>query len=514
MADMPDPTKEASSRATPQVYDVVVIGAGAGGLAAALELASAGRSVAVVEAGSEEGGKIGRARHEGVYFDTGPSVLTMTDVLADLLTAAGANIADELELLESPTFRYHWPDGAELDVAFAPEQTVANIKDAFGAKAAADFLGFLDYAKQIWDAAAPNFVYGPAPSFGSIAKLGLKSLGLVRKIDPMRSMQSAIERHVAEPHLRDLLQRYATYNGSDPRRAPATLNCIAHVELGLGCYGIEGGMFELARTLRRLAEARGVEFVFDARVEELVTEDRSVTRVVAPGHELRARQVVFNGDVATLEGLLPRAGTGVEVAEPPSMSGWTAVIKAARRDHDTRPSHAVLFPEIYVEEFRDIFDRDRPPVEPTVYICAQEKAHRRDGWDEHEPLFVMANAPPEPAKGNSDGAVWDTLRERVEHRLHAAELVEPDDTIVWERTPVGLANRFRGSRGAIYGAASNSQFAAFQRAPNRVATISNLYLASGSAHPGGGVPMCLLSGRAAARAALEDRPVEAKRGTA
>lgn len=498
---------------TKDSYDVVVIGAGAGGLAAALELSAAGRSVAVIEAGPEEGGKIGRARHDGVYFDTGPTVLTMVDVLEDLLETAGAKLDDELTLIESPNFRYYWPDGARLDVAFDPDQTIAQIEDAFGASAAADFRGFLGYAAEIWNAAAPNFVYGPAPSFGSIAKLGLKSLGLVRKIDPMRSMKGAIERHVAEPHLRDLLMRYATYNGSDPRSAPATLNCIAHVELTLGCYGIEGGMFELARTLRRLAEARGVEFVFDTRVEAIETDRRAANRVRAESLELAARQVVFNGDVATLEGLLPRIKSGVQVAEPPSMSGWTAVVKAARKDHAERPSHAVIFPEIYIEEFRDIFDRNRPPTEPTVYICAQEKAHRRPGWDDHEPLFIMANAPPEPASGHSPDAVWDELRERVEGRLRAASLVEPTDEIVWERTPVGLANRFRGSRGAIYGAASNSQFAAFQRAPNRVADVSNLYLASGSAHPGGGVPMCLLSGRAAARAALEDRPT-AQRGTA
>lgn len=496
-------------------YDVVVIGAGAGGLAAALRLAHAGRSVLVLEAGPEEGGKIGRADHDGVHFDTGPSVLTMVDVVEDLLRAAGTTVADELDLIESPNFRYHWPDGTTFDVAFDAEQTVANARDTFGPKAAEDLAGFLEYARTIWEAAAPNFVYGPAPSVPNIAKLGFKSLGLVRKIDPMRSMERAIERHVSEPHLRDLFARYATYNGSDPRRAPATLNCIAHVELGLGCYGIRGGMFQLAATLRTVAERAGAEFRFDHRVAAIETDNRTVTRVVGDGFDVVAKQVVFNGDVATLDSLLPRIDAGLQVPDPPSMSGWTAVVKAARKPHDVRPSHAVLFPENYAEEFRDIFDRNRPPQTPTVYLCAQEKAHQRDGWEEHEPLFIMANAPAEPSDGSTSDDTWAVLRETVEARLRGAQLLEPEDTIVWERTPIGLANRFRGSRGAIYGAASNSQFAAFQRAPNQLRHIHHLYLASGSAHPGGGVPMCLLSGRAAAEAALSDRPVpQSERGTA
>jgi phytoene desaturase len=496
-------------------YDVVVIGAGAGGLAAALELSSAGRSVLVIEAGPEEGGKIGRAEHEGVWFDTGPSVLTMVDVIADLLKSADTNLEDEFDLIESSTFRYHWPDGMRLDVAFSPEETLANTRDVLGADAAEQLAAFLAYAREIWDAAAPNFVYGPAPSVGSIAKLGLRSLGLVRKIDPMRSMERGIARFVSEPHLRDVLQRYATYNGSDPRQAPATLNCIAHVELGLGCYGISGGMFELARTLRRLAESKGAQFRFGTRVESIETDGRRVTRVVGDGLDVAAEQVVFNGDVATLDALLPRIDPGVTVAEPPSMSGWTGIVKARRRQHDDRPGHAVLFPEAYVDEFRDIFDRGRPPKKPTVYVCAQEKAHGRAGWDDHEPLFIMANAPPEPSSGATPDGVWDELRDTARQRLVRAGLIDDDDAIVWTRTPVGLAHRFRGSRGAIYGAASNSQFAAFQRAPNRLGDVHHLYLASGSAHPGGGVPMCILSGRAAAKAALSDRPDErAARGTA
>ncbi|HEV2149976.1 MAG TPA: hypothetical protein VGR37_21445, partial [Longimicrobiaceae bacterium] len=186
-------------------------------------------------------------------------------------------------------------------------------------------------------------------------------------------------------------------------------------------------------------------------------------------------------------------------------SGWTGVLRARRRSGaDARIAHTVLFPSAYMDEFADVFDRGRPPREPTVYLCAQEPCHGRSGWAEHEPVFVMANAPPEPAGGPRPPGEWDRLRERVLARLDAAGLRHPDDALAWERTPAQLAAAFPGSRGAIYGAASNSPFAAFRRPPNRVPGARGVYLASGSAHPGGGLPLCILSGEAAARALLED----------
>jgi len=180
------------------------------------------------------------------------------------------------------------------------------------------------------------------------------------------------------------------------------------------------------------------------------------------------------------------------------MSGWTAVVKARRRE---RPSHCVLFPERpYRAEFDDIFGQGRPPAEPTVYLCAQEKAHQRTGWADHEAVFVMANAPAEPATGETPAEVWEAFEKTVMKRLVETALLDHDDTIVWRRTPSDLARQYSGSRGSIYGASSNSQFSAFQRPANAIPELKGLYLASGSAHPGGGVPMCLLSGRAAAAA--------------
>jgi phytoene dehydrogenase-like protein len=258
-------------------------------------------------------------------------------------------------------------------------------------------------------------------------------------------------------------------------------------------------MYELTRALVRVAQRLGVHFHFDEPVSGIDVSGKRIRGLVTPQRRLEVGQVIANADVAHVFGTL------LAEHEPPrqqrSMSGWTAIVRARRRP---RPSHGVLFPRKYRSEFVDIFDRSRCPSDPTVYVCAQEKAHRRAGWDDHEPLFVMANAPSLRLSEQPAADAYRELRDVVLRRLRSVEWLAPDDEVVWERTPGGLAARFPGSGGAIYGPASNSRFAAFQRAANRVPGVDGLYLASGSAHPGGGVPLCILSGAAAARAALED----------
>ncbi len=498
--------------------EALIVGAGLGGLSAAVCLAARGVRVHVLEASARVGGKAGVEVVDGVEFDTGPSVLTMPEAIDEVFRRAGTSLRAELVLREeNPAFRYLYPDGTALDVFTRPEETLVSVERALGVTARRELAGFLEYARQIWDSAAPHFVFGEAPSFGGMLRLGPLALARVTKVDALRSMQSAIDSRVREPHLRELLLRYATYNGSDPRRAPATMNCIAHVELGLGGYGIEGGIYALVRALARVAERLGATLETNARVTEIRTARGRVTGVaLADGRALDAKVVIANADASHVAThLLPRAHSrAVKHRGEPSMSAWTGVLRARRRVGDrARVPHTVLFPKDYLREFADIFDHDAPPTEPTVYLCAQEPCHGRTGWAEHEPVFVMANAPPEPEHGSREPRDAHVLRERVLQRLSAAGLTDPDDTVVWQRGPADLAAHFPGTRGALYGTSSNGMFAAFQRPPNRVNDLPGLYLASGSAHPGGGMPLCVLSGRRAADQALEDGLAHSHAGT-
>lgn len=479
--------------------EVLIVGAGIGGLAAALALVARGLPVRVLEAGPRPGGKAGIVEVDGVPIETGPSVLTLPEVFAGLFARAGLRLEDVVGLRRlNPGFRYRYADGCVVEVAHDPEDTLARVRSALGPAAEAELAAFLRYSGRIWEAAGPHFVLGPAPTWTAMAGLALRHPRALLAVDPLRSMAAGIDRHVRDPHLRMLLRRYATYNGSDPRRAPATLNCIAHVELSLGGYGVQGGIGALVQALVDAVEARGGVIECGATVDRVLVQGAAAVGVaLAGGGERRGRAVVVNADVGMLRaGGLPDAAARLPAAAAPSMSGWTAALRAARRAD--RLPHEVLFPADYDAEFADIFDRDRPPAAPTVYLCAQQRCHGSAGWADAEPVFVMANAPAEPAVGARPPEVWAALEAAVEQRIRAAGLWTAGDAMVWRRTPTELAAAFPGSRGAIYGAASNDRFAAFKRPPNRVPGLSGLYLASGSAHPGGGLPMVALSGMAAA----------------
>lgn len=479
---------------------VVVIGAGIGGLAAAIRLAAGGHAVTVFDLLPRAGGKAGIAEHHGVTFDTGPSLLTMPEVFDDLFRAAGTSLSEQVRLVDPvPAFRYLWPDGAAVDLHRAPEASIAAVSAAFGSQAAAEFERYLAYSKGIWEAANGTFVSGPAPTLGRLLRMGPATLAKFTKIDPMRSMKRAVESLIFEPHLRDICLRYATYNGSDPRVAPATLNCIAWVELGLGGWGIEGGLYALVLALEQTARRLGVVFAYGEAVARISrTGGRADGLVLRGGASVAADAVVVNADAAHLcRALLPE-GTKVPAVMAPSTSGMTVVLRAEPRAE--RAPHTVLFPADYGREFSDMFDGERAPEEPTLYLCAQSLAHGRSGWAEQVPVFAMANAPAEPLGGESDSEVWVALEARMLRRGVDAGLLSADDEVVWRRSPRELAATFPDTRGALYGAASNDRFAAFRRPANSAPQLDGLFLASGSAHPGGGLPLCALSGR---RAAIE-----------
>lgn len=475
-----------------------VVGAGFGGLAAALTLAAKGWSVTVFEGAPGPGGKADVVTVDGVTFDTGPSVLTLPEVFDAIFRRAGSELAREVTLrAPRPSFRYLYPDGASVDVYPTADETLAHLGASLGRDAVDDLRGFLSYAREVWETAAPRFVFGAAPSLSSLVSPG--AFGALWSIDPLRTMRQAIDRRVRSPQLRALLYRYATYNGSDARRAPATLNCIAHVELAMGGFGVEGGIYALVTALVRRAEALGVEFRYDTPVRSVTVRGGRATGVVTDAGAHESDAVVSNADVAHLvTELLPRdARGGVSPPDDPSLSGWTAVVRAQRTGE--RVAHTVVFPQDYPAEFRDLFDRDDAPADPAVYLCAQEACHGRAGWADGEPVFLMANAPA-GWRGDVEG-----LRARVLARAERAGLLRAGDPVVWSRTPAELAARFPGSQGSLYGASSNTSTSAFRRAPNRWRGVRGLYAASGTAHPGGGIPLCAQSGVLAADCAIEDR---------
>ncbi|HAJ35875.1 MAG TPA: phytoene desaturase [Chloroflexi bacterium] len=485
---------------------VVVIGAGIGGLSAAIRLAAAGRRVAVLEQGAQVGGKMSQVVQDGYRWDTGPSVITMRPVFEELFAAAGRRLEEYLTLEPvEPLTRYFFPDGTRLDAT----RDLARMAEQIAALDARDvegYLDFLEYAARLHRITGPVFVYNQPPTWRTF--LGVSPADMMR-VDPWLTMDQAIRRRVHSPHLRQLLGRFATYVGASPFQAPATLSVIAHVELTGGVWYPRGGIYQIATALARLATELGVEIHTRTPVIRILVEHGRATGVVtADGRTLAAASVLANVDVTTVytQLLSPEIAPARREAlrrRQTSCSGYVLLL-GVEGEHPQLAHHNIFFNRDYRREFADIFQRGAPPRDPTVYVAITSKRDPTHAPPGCENWFVLVNAPPlGPAfDWEQQGAAYralvlDTL---ARYGLDIRPRIRSEVAL----TPADLQRLTGAWRGALYGISSNQALNAFRRPHNRCPDVRGLYFAGGTTHPGGGVPMVTLSGKVAAELLLRD----------
>ncbi len=488
------------------MQDAIIVGAGIGGLAAAIRLAAAGRRVMVLEKNPAVGGKMNRIAADGFCWDTGPTVITMRPVLEDLFAAAGRSMNDYLALEPvDPLTRYFFADGAQLDATADPDRMAERIAP-FDPRDAQGYRDFLAYAARLHHVTGPAFIHGEPVSWRTLLRVPLTD---ALSMDAWRTMDTAIRGFVRSPQIRQMLGRFATYVGASPFQAPATLNVIGHVELNGGVWYPRGGIYSIARALEKLARELGVDVRLGCAAEQIAVEGGRAKGVIAGGQLLPARAVVANLDVALVyerllpAGAVPPARTRALALAEPSCSAFILLL-GVDGQHPTLAHHNIFFSPDYAGEFRAIFDRGVMPDDPTIYLAITSKTDAAHAPPGCENWFVLVNAP-------ALGPQWDweketsSYRDLVLERL-AARGLELRDRIRVERriAPPDLERLTGARRGALYGASSNSPWAAFRRPHNRCADLSGLYFAGGTAHPGGGVPMVMLSGRVAAQMVLAD----------
>jgi phytoene desaturase len=483
---------------------VVVIGAGVGGLGAAVRLVGAGCDVTVLEAADDVGGKLGAVAADGHLFDTGPSLLTMPFTLEETLAAADVRLSERLDLLPvAPLCRYRWHDGTVLDTHCDADRT-AQAFERIEHGAGARWHDLLEQGQRTWDMSLPLFLSEP---IGSPLDLARRS---GRPIDPRdilahTTLDAFAARHFGDPRLRQLLERYATYSGADPARAPATLAVIPYAESAYGAWHPRGGMHRIAEVLRDVIEERGGAVRCGVTVARIAVEHgRAVGVETAAGEYIAADAVVANADAARVySDLLDAPKQAAQVASAPaSLSGFVLMLAMRGRTPDLA-HHNIWFPRDYRAEFADVFDDPQPPNDPTIYLCNPAATDPACAPDGDESWFVLVNA---PRHGQID---WDEsgprYQERLLDRLDALGLQARERCkMVLRRTPADLERLTGAPGGAIYGSASMGARAAFLRPRNASPACKGLFLASGSAHPGGGLPLVLLSGKIAADLVLAD----------
>ncbi len=481
---------------------VVVIGAGVGGLAAAARLAAQGHDVTVCEAGEDVGGKLGLVtadvpEHGAFRFDTGPSLVTLPEVFRDLFRDTGG-WPDDLELVPlDPVARYRFADGSGFDAANGVDALCDRLEELQPGNGG-DWRAFTARAQRVWEASREPFLESALHGPATIASLALRRPGDIAAIAPGRSLRSLGRRHLRDPRLRMFLDRYATYTGSDPRRAPAALAAVPYAEQAFGGWYVRGGLHRLGLAVRDRALERGAVLRHGARVVRVTTGAGRASGVDLDGGEhLTADVVVANTDAATVYGSLveaPVAARRLARAEP-SLSGFVLLLAVEGRTSGLA-HHNVLFPADYDAEFEAVFgDPARPVEDPTLYVSApDDPAVRPDGC---EAWFVLVNA---PRHGKGRGAVdWRAPGLAASYAeslldLLAARGLPVRDRVRWSQvlSPADLEERTGAVGGAIYGTSSNGATAAFLRPANR-SPVPGLFLVGGSSHPGGGLPLVTLS---------------------
>lgn len=489
---------------------VVIIGAGVGGLVAAIALAARGLPVTILEKEAKPGGKMRELSVGDAMIDAGPTVFTMKWVFDELFEGFGARFEDEVTLQRAEVLARHaWSADERLDLYADVERSVEAVTRFSGPAEGERFRGFCNRTAEVYRTLEGPFLRASRPTIMSLhQRVGWRHWPELLRLRPLSTLWGALGSHFTDPRLRQLYGRYATYCGSSPFQAAATLMIVAHVEQD-GVWLVVGGMARLADALSRVAQRLGVTIRCRSPVDTILTQDGRASGVVlASGETIPARAVIANCDAqAVAGGCLGKAVSGAvrpvpEAARSLSAMAWT--FKAQARGFPLA-RHTVFFSRDYAREFDQIFRQRRLPEDPTVYLCAQD----RDGTVSAraagaERLLCLVNAPASGDRHEFDAAEIQQCQERTLAQLERCGLtlsVDPSASVM--TTPSDFNRLFPATGGALYGRASHGWMASFQRPDSRTA-LPGLYLAGGSIHPGPGVPMAALSGRLAASSVLSD----------
>lgn len=486
-------------------HGAVIIGAGVGGLAAAIDLASRGMPVTLVERADVPGGKM-RALHVGGQdIDAGPTVMTLRSAFDRLFEEAGSAFEDYVGLIPAERLARHaWDADDTFDLFADPERSIDEVGRFCGARQAGLFRRFLSDGCRLYEALDRNFMQMPQSSPVRLAGRMLRHnpRGALT-LRPFSSLWDALGDYFPDPRLRQLFGRYATYCGASPYQAPATLMMIAELEQR-GVWYVKGGMSRLAHGMAAFAARLGCDIRYGEAVEQVIVEGGRACGVrLGSGEVLAARAVLSNADPDALrQGLLGQAAAPAlgAVRLPRSLSAlvWTAT---GRPQGFALDRHNVVFSSNYAAEFDALFAEGRIPDDPTVYVCAQDRGAGPPP-DGAERFLILINAPADGDARTYTAQETDAWLDLTLNRLRARGL-DLDLESIATTAPDGFARLCPGSGGAIYGRALHGWQAAFQR-PGARTRLPGLYLAGGGVHPGPGVPTAMLSGRIAARSIWDD----------
>jgi phytoene desaturase len=477
----------------------LIIGAGIAGIATAIRLAVKGYQVEVFEVNSYAGGKISEFKQNGFRFDAGPSLFTMPQYVDELFKLAGKDPSDFFQYKRLDTIcKYFYGDGSKL-ISLADQEKFIYEVSALTGENPDSIRKYNNNSARIYKIIRNVFLQQSLHRFKTYVSWDtLKSILRLPQIDAFRTMHQANQSFFKDSRMVDYANRYATYNGSDPYQAPATLNVIPHIEQQFGAYFPVKGMYSIITSLVQLAESLGVIFHYNSAAEDIIlTGNRAngirVNKDIIPGDVVVSNMDVwftYHKLLKSYPGLHPEKILNQERSSSALIFYW-----GIKKQFSELDLHNIFFSADYKTEFDHIWKKQSIYADPTVYLNISSKLKPDDAPADCENWFTMINVPA------NIGQDWDSFikeaRTNILKKLSRILKEDISDLIVCESIldPRSIENRTSSYQGSIYGTSSNSRFAAFMRHANRSSKIKNLYFCGGSVHPGGGIPLCLLSAK-------------------
>ncbi len=475
----------------------IVIGAGIAGIATSIRLAKKGYTVEVYESNRYPGGKLSAFSSEGYRFDAGPSLFTMPQYVDALFELCDEDPRAHFTYQKKEIgCEYFWPDGTRLTAFSDQDRFLKEVEEKLNVDPSV-VKNYLARAKEKFDLTAELFLENSLHRWGTfLTKKTIKALSRLPLFELNKSLAKVNTAQLKEPHLVQFYNRFATYNGSSPFQTPGIMTLVQHLESEYGTFVPEGGMEQISQSLYLLAKRQGVKFHFNQKVTEILHTKNEVTAVMVDKQKLFADVIVSNMDIfPTYRHLLPKAKAPEKILAQERSSSAVIFYWGIQKQFPSLDLHNIFFSEDYQAEFKAIFKEHSLYDDPTIYVNITAKDVPSDAPEGCENWFVMINTPADY------GQDWEadivSLRTKVLDKLEVRLTTSIRKHIVTEEvlTPPKIQAKTQSHLGALYGASSNDKMAAFWRHPNFSREFKNLYFCGGSVHPGGGIPLCLLSAK-------------------
>jgi len=475
----------------------IVIGSGIGGIAAALRLRKKGLQVIVLEKNSYPGGKLNEFRKNGFRFDMGPSLFTLPHLVDELFELYDKIPEDYFKYVPLKTItRYFFSDGTSMKAPVDTDDFIQELEAKLNTPKS-ESIRFFKKSKELYDMTHHVFLERSLHKANTyLRKDTLKAALKLYKLEFYKSMHRANADNFSDDRAVQLFDRFATYNGSNPYKAPATLNIIPHLEHSIGAFFPEKGMYSIIEALYALALDHGIQFNFNEEVKEIGIKNNKATAVKSSKNIYSADYVISNSDVIfTYENLIKKGSCPAYIKKQERSSSALIFYWGIKREFPELDLHNILFSSDYKTEFKKLFEEKNLSDDPTVYIYISSKMNPEDSPEGMENWFVMINAPCIEEQNWSQ--LIDEARTSIQAKINRHLNCKIENEILFEEilSPEDIEKKTGSFKGSLYGSSSNNMLAAFLRHPNFSRKYKNLFFSGGSVHPGGGIPLCLLSAK-------------------